>query len=317
MERFRHFEPRSPRSLAVAIVLTLAMPGLGHVYCGELSRGLRLWMFAFLGLAGFLGAWLYWLFVPWVPLMAVLVAYALFLGWLVTDLHARVEATGPNYALGPANHAVVYLSLFLGLWAGPWLLGQHIARTIRVSAVVVEDEAMFPKLLAGDVVLVDRMAYRPSPPQAGDLVVLRRSGEGPRIARVIATGGHTVQLQSGRPVVDGEALAWEPLDELRVPNFGDGPLALSLASLSGYVERAAAGLTYVVTYAGRPPLDPAPVLLQSHELFVMSDNRGAEDADAIYARTTLDAILGRPRYVWASTSPDGELRASRVGWPVE
>lgn len=309
--------PRAPRSLAAALVLTLAMPGLGHVYCGELLLGLRLWMRAFLGLTAATAAWVYWLFVPWLPLALLGCVYALYLGWLFVDLGERISRQGPAYVPGPMNSVFVYLALFVGLWAGPGVLGQAVVRSARVAAVEIEDEAMFPKLLEGDIVLVDRLAFRRSAPIEGELVVVQRPEERPRVARVVATAGRSVQLRDGHPVVDGEPLTWEPLDGLRVPNFGEGPLALTLASLTGYLERALEGGSYVVTYAGRARRDPEPTLVSTGHVFVMSDNRGAGDDSALFAQLPLDAVVGRPRYVWASVSADGEARGSRVGVEVE
>jgi len=309
--------PRAPRALAAALMLTLAMPGLGHVYCGELLLGLRLWMLAFLGFSAAGAAWVYWLFVPWLPLALLSAVYALYLGWLFVDLADRISRQGPAYVPGPMNSVVVYLALFVCLWAGPALVCQAVVRSARVAAIEITDEAMFPKLLEGDVVLVDRLAFRRSAPIEGELVVVQRSAERPRVARVVATAGRSVQLRDGHPVVDGEPLAWEPLDALRVPNFGEGPLALTLASLTGYLERALEGGSYVVTYSGRAPRDPEPTLVPVGHVFVMSDNRGAGDDSALFAQLSLDAVVGRPRYVWASVSTEGEARGSRIGVEVE
>lgn len=317
MDGLQNHGQRAPRSFAAAIALTLAMPGLGHVYCGELLLGLRLWMGAFLVLSVSAAAWVYWLFVPWLPLALLGTVYALYLGWLFVDLAERIERLGPAYVPGPMNHVPVYLMLFCGLWAGPFLLGQSVVRAARVAAVEIDDEAMFPKLLEGDIVLVDRLAFSRTPPVEGDLVVVQRPEERPRIARVVATAGRSVQLREGHPVVDGEPLAWEPLEALRVPNFGEGPLALTLASLTGYLERALEGGSYVVTYSGRAPRGPEPALVATGHIFVMSDNRGAADDSALFAQLPLEVVLGRPRYVWASVSTDGESRGSRVGVEVE
>jgi hypothetical protein len=91
----------------------------------------------------------------------------------------------------------------------------------------------------------------------------------------------------------------------------------STQSLTGYLERALDGGSYVVTYAGRARRDPEPTLVSTGHVFVMSDNRGAGDDSALFAQLPLDAVVGRPRYVWASVSADGEARGSRVGVEVE
>jgi len=318
VHRFRISQASAPRSFAVALLLTVLMPGLGHVYCGALTRGMWAWTLAFgTLLVAFLG-WLRWLFVPWFPVAVLLLAWAFFVGVLAADLWRMIHGEGHRgrrFVLTPSNHFVVYLSLFLGLWGGPLLLGQHVVRRIRVGLVSVGDRGMFPKLLEGDRVLYDRAAYRHVAPVAGDLVVLRFSTGEPRIARVIATGGHTVSLQGGRPFVDGAAVPWAPVDDLRVPALGDGPEAMELAGLRAFVEEPAAP-AYVVTYGVMPPRDPPPVVLAPGEYFVIGDNRSTALADGGFGRVSADAILGRPRFVFASQSPDGDLRDGRIGWPI-
>lgn len=315
VHRFRISHPPAPRSFLLALFLTLLMPGLGHVYCGELGRGLRYWAGCFAVVFLAFASWLYWLYVPWLTLGVLLLGWSFLVGILAADLWRIVHDDGRRYVLRQSNHGVVYLSLFLGLWGGPLLLGQHIVRRVRIGLVSIEDREMFPKLLEGDRVLYDRTAYRERPPVAGELVVVRWSPGLLRVARVIATGGHTVTLQGGHPSVDGQPVPWSPVDDLRVPALGDGPEALELASLVAYAE-VPGDDAYVVTYGAVPPSDPPPVVLALGELFVMGDNRAEVLDGARFGRMPADAVLGRPRFVFASHTPDGDLRDGRIGWPV-
>lgn len=318
VHRFRIAHPPAPRSFVLALILTLLMPGLGHVYCGELGRGLRYWGLSFGTLLMAFGTWLHWLYVPWLPLGVLLLAWAFFVGVLASDLWRIINhhhEGGRRYVLRQSNHGVVYLSLFLGLWAGPLLLGQHIVRRARVGVVAIEDREMFPKLLEGDRVLYDRAGYRERPPTAGDLVVVRWNSGALRVARVIATGGHTVSLQGGHPHVDGAPVPWSPVEDLRVPALGDGPEALELAGMTAYAEVPGED-AYVVTYGAAPPTDPPPAVLAPGELFVMGDNRAEVLEGGRFGRVAADAVLGRPRFVFASHTPEGVLRDGRIGWPV-
>ena len=299
----------------LAVLLALLMPGLGHVYCGEMGRGLRYWAVCFAALFLAFSSWLYWLYVPWLPLAVLLLGWAFVVGVQVADLWRMVQEGGRRYALRQSNHGVVYLSLFLGLWGGPLMLGQHIVRRARVGVVAIDDRDMFPKLLEGDRVLYDRAAYREHPPGLGDLVVVRWAVGGLRVARVVATGGHTVALQGGRPTVDGQPLPWARVDDLRVPALGDGPDALELAGMTAWSEAPGEG-GYVVTYGTTPPNDPPPVVLTPGELFVMGDNRTEALEGGRFGRIAAEGVLGRPRFVFASRTPEGVSRDGRIGWPV-
>ena len=97
VHRFRISHPPAPRSFVVALILTLLMPGLGHVYCGELGRGLRYWVVSLLAVFLAFGSWLRWLFVPWLPLGVLLLAWAFFVGVLAADLWRKVEEQGRGY----------------------------------------------------------------------------------------------------------------------------------------------------------------------------------------------------------------------------
>lgn len=311
-----HGPPPAPRRLLWALGFTLAMPGLGHVYCGDLSRGLRIWFMCFGMLGLSYAAWLYLLFVPWLLVAVLLLAWAFVVGALVADLWHLVGMQGQAFQLRPCNHGVVYLSLLLGLWVGPIAFGQHILQRAVVGSVDVSDEGMFPKLLVGDRVLFERLPFRRAVPGAGEIVVVRWTRERVRVSRVIATGGQTVHLKGGRPIVDGVEVEWAPLDDLRVPAFGEGPESLALSAMSGYVERLG-GEPYVVTRARFSPPDPAPVTVGPREVYVIGDNRSADLESGEFGRIPIDAIVGRPRYVWASLAPSGALRGGRIGFGVE
>jgi len=68
---------------------------------------------------------------------------------------------------------------------------------------------MVPTLLPGDIVLVNRLAYRLHTPRRGDIIALRfpQASEREFVKRVIGLPGDVVKEQDGRFYVNGAVLA--------------------------------------------------------------------------------------------------------------
>jgi hypothetical protein len=310
VDTYRLRSPRVPRHFGVAAALSLLTPGLGHIYCGLLRRGLAVMAICLATLLLLLFGWARWLFVPVVPLAILAMAGVATQFALIGDLSRWCARHGADFELRPLNHPVAYLGLFLGLWVLPLVLAGGAVASWYVGSFEVRDEAMFPRLLVGDRVLFERDAYLARAPAPGELVIVAPVGRPGTVGRVIATEGSVVQLRDARPVVDGEPILRRRVEGLRVPRFGVGPLAASLASLEGYLERAGAR-EYLVTYDRlRPTMgDPSPITLGPDELYVVGDNRDKGAA----RRYPVSAVKGRPRYVWGSFDERGDRRDGRVG----
>lgn len=297
-----------------ALLLTLLMPGLGHVYCGRVRQGLLLWagVLAALLLGG--AAWAHWLFLPTGPIALAALAWLALQAVLIADLRRWISAHGATYRLRPVNHPLTYVSVGLGLGALPVLLGVMLLGYGYVGSTPVRDWAMFPALLPGDAILFDRTAYLDAPPQPGELVVVERD-HGLAVVRVIATGGQTVRLFDGRPTVVGRPIRRRPLTDLRVPRFARAERD-RLAGLDGFAEENHRQ-RYVVTYSRA--LAPRPtrvVRLAADEIYVLGDNRDAAHEARVGGQVHLSAVRGRPRCIWASTNPVGRTRAGRPGLQV-
>jgi signal peptidase I len=306
-----------PRRPGVALSLSLLMPGLGHLYCGELRLGVAIWLTALAAAVALPLAWARWLFVPLLPAAVLVAAWIALQVVLARDLLRRVRRDGQAYRLRPFNHPLTYLAFGLGLGVLPLYATWEVVTGAYVGSLDVADDAMFPQLLPGDRVVFDRAAFRGHAPAPGDLVVVAWPPGGPQVTRVIAAPGHTVHLREGRPVVDGEAVSRTPLEDLRVARFGEGPDAQKLSTLDGYEEQLGAR-HYVVTYdrLAEGADDPPPVTLGPTEIYVLGDNRYEALASHRYGRVPMEAVVGGPRYVWASVDPGGGVREGRIGCNV-
>ncbi len=292
------------------------MPGLGHLYCGQVRRGLAVWSAVLVTLSIALYAWARWLLVPLVPAAGVLFSWTLLQLALASDLGRFVRQHGETYALRPINHPLAYVAAFLGLAVLPAVLMGGLSASLWVGSVEVGGASMFPHLLPGDRVLFDRRAFTDRRPAEGELVVVAWPPSGRLVARVVATGGRTVALRGGRPIVDGAPLERSHVDGLRVRRFGPVETA-RLKGLAGYLERQGSR-AYVVTYDRDRDLgaDPAPVVVAHDEIYVLGDNRDEAVRLRHFGVVPTAALHGRPRHVWASFDAHGAPREGRIGKEV-
>ena len=71
---------------------------------------------------------------------------------------------------------------------------------------LVSGDSMQPELRTGDLLLIDKRAYRTRDPQRGD-VVLAQCGQDLIVKRVVGLPGEKVELRRGHVYVNGSALA--------------------------------------------------------------------------------------------------------------
>jgi len=92
----------------------------------------------------------------------------------------------------------------LRLWLvlGALLLGSVSLLRWRYALTLVNGDSMRPTFRTGDLLLVDKWAYRRVPPQRGDIVTARYH-HGLVVKRVIGLPGEEVEIRQGVLYVDG------------------------------------------------------------------------------------------------------------------
>jgi signal peptidase I len=155
----------------LTVFLSLIMPGLGQIYCGELLRGvcfLILFIFSPLLLARITvllpDGWM-------LTGMGLAITFGL-AGYLVAlaDSWRLARECGDYYELRKFNNPVFYLAV----WLVGTVLMLHSDQYLKdnaMEAYKIVGKSMEPQVLQGDYVLVRKPAYRNRALQKGDIVI--------------------------------------------------------------------------------------------------------------------------------------------------
>jgi signal peptidase I len=281
-------------------VLSLLVPGLGHLYAGDPRRGAVVWVASRVATAALLEAAVV---IGGRPGLTVQIA-GMIAVWVIAAADA-VRTGERSTRAGPRPHqwynrGIVYLGICAIVAAGtiPWhiVLGATIAEMRRVP-----NDTMAPTLVAGDHVYA--APRRGGGVQRGDIIVYRKWGTG-YIKRVVGVGGDTLAMRGGVLSVDQR-----PVSEPYAIHAGEGESsdrrlewqrALIADSLRG---------SYAPTVATW-----GPIVVPRGEYFLLGDNRG-ESIDSRYTGFVADSeVVARPVVVFFSRDPvSGRLRWGRVG----
>jgi signal peptidase I len=308
----------APRKLWIAVLLSLLMPGLGHLYAGQPNRGLS----AYLLWLGLFTVIITMTFVAEVfffrSLVAMIVFYLYLEAWLISDLNRIIRRYGTPYILQNFNHFLVYGCAIFALVILPSLVLYEYTTQKLVGNHTVEDVSMYPMLVPGDRVLFERFGNPEEPIRRGDLVVVETKHHGQHILRVAGLPKDTIYVENdGAVVVNGKSLHQQALGLVA---WSDQSIQIAeQPNLRGYLEYGE-HLNYPVFY--NPSirlLQTDRVRLQDDNYFLLSDNR--TEQQAIDSRNLgafhVDQIVGRPLYVWYSSIPGHqEVRIRRLGLPL-
>lgn len=196
----------APRSPFRAVLMTLLMPGLGHVYCGELVMGLA---WAALGsLSGVISLWALATRSPHLALASI----PMWVISLAAVAHVVLVAKKcpADYQLRSVNRVSVYLLLLAISSLGVVGFGIQF-RTNYIAAYVTPSRDMEPTLRPGDRFLVDKTAFNSNGIEMFDLVVFKNPELPKRtyIKRVAALPGSTVEVKDGQLYIDGELYEYD------------------------------------------------------------------------------------------------------------
>ena len=300
---------RLKRKPWLAGLLSLVLPGLGHLYAGRPRAAGVAFLVNLISATVVLIAPL---FLPQ-PFNVVLAFLGLVVVLIAIPMHAaRMAKAAPQpYVLQPYNRWYLYVgvylvySLLIGRRAYDYMKA-HLVEAFRIPAASME-----PTLQVGDYLYVAKWSGARSSLRHGTLVVFE-SVEEPGlkvVKRIVGLPGDTLAMDEGALYRNGQRLE-EPYT-IRV-DPGRNEDALQRTKMQSWQSRYLAAPS---TEPYSPDLEHwGPVVVPVDSLFVLGDNRDASYDSRYYGFIPRSNVLGQPRVVYFSyDGAQSHIRWGRLG----
>lgn len=179
--------------------------------------------------------------------------------------YAGEEAEGTSKPSSHKRTLAEYAVLALVAVGVALLIQAFLVKPYRIPS-----ESMQDTLLVGDRVLVDRISWRFSDPQQGDIVVFHPPFDGPvLIKRIVGMPGDELSLTDGTLYINGQAQS-----ESYVPRTGEGPVP---------TEPFANGMPWGLQ---------EPFVVPADSYFMMGDNRVNSGDSREFGPVPRDQLVG-------------------------
>jgi signal peptidase I len=286
----------------LAGILSLLLPGLGHVYCGKIVKGL---------IFTFVTEWvipiLFWLcifvsaelseFVVFLVLTAAWIIVSIAVRFLVAIISYRIAKRTPiDYKPKDYNCWLVYIVLLLIMNASYDFPPEYVEK-FRMNS-----HSMYPTLIPKDTVLVNEQAYENNVPERGDLVAFRSPNDKNVIYlhRIIGIGSDSIEYKNRRYYVNEQEL-----------ELIEGPPGEYIADddmeVKGqvYYEKNGEVRYKVFLSESEPgPPDMDKITISENHFFVAGDERTHALDSRFYGPIPLNDIVGRVECIFYPSDKD-------------
>jgi signal peptidase I len=307
-----------PRSVAAAVLLSVPLPGLGHLYCGQPLWALGYALLHFAGWGVFLGGWAG---LGWELGTAARAAFVVFgLALLASAVHAGFSAAraGEGYRLRAYNLWYFYLLLWLLGFAAPTYGLFAWVRSSLLTTYPLLSDSMLPGLSLGDYVRVDRRQAARDALGVGQVVAVRdpADGETVRLLRVVAIGPQDLELGPDGLRLDGQPVERQARGEAHLPRQGPSGEWQEQTYLE-FLERLGGREVRVLDEPDAARRRSGRWKLTAGQVLVLGDNRATAVDSSVFGPLPRDAVLGVALSVRFSRDPrSGEWRPERAGLDV-
>jgi signal peptidase I len=295
-----------PRRPSIAALLSLALPGLGQLYNGELNKAL--WLFLGFVLIGAPGITIAALYAPAAAMLPLLVASVLLtLGvWLSAIADAWLSAKKRAiYTRREWQVSGLYALLLIAGNAAIFSLFVDTMRRHQVEAFNIPSASMEPGIFKGDFLFADKRYNCPNCKgrvEVGDIGIFVYPNDRTMyyIKRVIGLPGDHVTIKGREIAVNGKSLTREEVvDRERV-----------------LVTEQSGGHSWHVQWNKNATAADLDLRVPPGQVFLLGDNRELSKDSREFGAIPLPDLVGRARQVWFSKSESG-VRWDRLGKVVE
>ena len=320
-----------PRKAWIAIALTMLMPGLGHIYNGQLRKGIIIYFLVNLFLTGVLSILLIRSLIPFNLFFAVLLSIYIY-KYLITQVVSDAKAEGKGYKPRPFNRWYVYLAMIA---MSTYVIEPSIAFVLGANPIesfIVPTSAMEKTILAGDFIFGDMRKSIIANPKQGDVIIFKypHNLKEKYAKRLVAGPGQEIKIIDREIIVDGDPffhpenlqfvdrqakpVGWsdpnifprgngnkDHYGPVRIPARGDTLSTLTERDILWYV--ALMDGHQIQVQGSRLILDADPIsyyVVEQDYYFVMGDNRDRSFDSRLWGFVPHDYILGEALYVYFS-----------------
>jgi signal peptidase I len=283
----------------VAVTLSVIMTGLGHIYCGRIVKGLVLAFISCILIPFIFGVFsVSHSTIRIVVIIGALLASSVIWLFAIIDSGYTAEHIKENYILKDYNRWYVYVILILMGTGGSTQIAFNV-RTFYLQAFRVPVASNYPTIIPNDRFLANKIAYKNSDPQKGDLIVFINPDDRRQnyIKRIVAVGGETIEIKNGDVYVNGQKLTRQKLPQ---STLDDIRIQVEQKPLEGDVyEETNSSAKYKIFLADhKTPGDFAKITVPDHHCFVLGDNRNLSKDSRHFGPIPLGTIIGRADYLY-------------------
>ena len=276
-----------PRKKWIAVVLTLLTIGLGHIYSGELKKGVALFVLQHIIML------LSFFALKAAPTLSCLILMCtiifIYFIYCILSAYGAAKKNVRKYDLEKFNRWYFYLGLMiLGLFIPQPLstdfVRDNVAQTFKIPA-----GSMKPTLLIGDMFFAKTDLDSKTNLSRGDLIIFIYPEDRSKffVKRVIGMGGETLSIQRKKVLINGK--------EINEP--------------------------YIINLDSRI-IDPEistrdnlkPIEIPNDSVFVMGDNRDNSYDSRFWGFVKKSDVIGKPAIIYWSWDKDVSIiRFERIG----
>jgi len=260
-------ERNERRKPILAAILSLLMPGLGHVYAGCLKKGflivaIEYSLILFVGFLGILSTF-----------YGIALTIALAAGFYIFVLISSVKLALKNkeYQLQPFNRWYWYLVILFTVSISSNILFSFRGDILGYETYQIPAKSMDPTLQVGDFITVNTKYDQL---KVGDVVVFLYPNDRsvPFVKRVAGIGNDTVRMENGSVIRNGKIE--------------------SVLSVSSNKRLSDFSITMMEK---RVPED---------EVFLLGDWRDNSNDSRVWGTVPISDVIGKVTFIWFSKDPD-------------
>lgn len=275
-------------NLLGAAFLSLLLPGLGHLSCGKVKKAVIIYVVFQVSILAaffvFLRTALPYNLILSVTLFATVYLYAI--------IDSLLLAKNPDNTL-KLKPILGYLILVAVIIFHSTIIRPLLGNTIKqkyIQAFKIPSDSMFPALLVGDMLLVDKHAYSNNNPKRGDVIVFQ-SPENPSktlIRRIVGLGRETIEIKNTKVYINGSLYA-EPYE-----------------------------INTDKTFQSNERNTLNPFAIPENNYFVIGDNRDQKHDNTFWGIVDRKDVNGKAiKFYWSWDKDNSRVRWDRIGRDIK